>query len=1017
MVSEDTNMEESSDFNSEDESLLKSSSESGEDDSDVEPGNSSGDDDDDDDADDDDDDDEEEEEDDEADPDDMENQLGRFLDYAKDIPTALKDLTGMSMEVAHNMSMVGYMQGNKVRNISQRAQGTLRKTRAVAQREREGEEEEDDEEDEEDAGSQSDFSDSESEYEEDEWDDAQAEAMGLTPALNRRAEKRRMSNKLKKQLQGKLVRDRAGIPEEAKDKLGSGNIKYVEGHYLEAEELFMECIRLAPDFPDGYTSLSRLYEEMGDTMRSMNFLMAAAFFSKKDVQIWKDCARKSRENGAYRQAVYCYNNVIRREKDDPTWKRERGITIVNLGPANYKKALKDLREFHASFPEDAEVVETIVKVEDESGNIQEAIEVMDDFIRNYKDQVTLTHINMLAELYMKHPENKPWHKIPELVSMAREEYLQGQPLPIDLESKEAVAYVNMDRKDLAREMAKRFLANEAYTVTEYEDVYSLFADCFKQHEMYEDALPFAERLACYEWTMVKHWRGYAEVKGLLERSTDRLQGAIDAWKVIVEHVSKQHPNYVDAIVELSEKLIEHDNKDEALHYLERLNDPDVQPYAQADWTVDEDTYLKRSQVFESCGQNELYVRYFMNPIIKSLRLILVQAETTARSKRARGKSSDDGMSPHGQDLIIFETTQEKRGRKRGSDVDQFSIEEPFGFQMSDMADVPVFQNIVKERRNFDTILHLVKILLAMDDVTNAYNVCDLTVNVLAKKHPNKERRDQMKIQLAECCCRKRDWSNALKHIKGPADTPDGSMSPQVWNIFTKIAIGVGGVRQTSKYISNMRKKYPESLPIAVLSGHVRLQASDYAGALGEYLHAHRIDPKEPLVKLCISNLFANYACESKNCRDLALVHAFAWMQEYGRATGNAAEASYNAGRIAQQFSMHHLAVPLYRESLYYHDAKSAEAALEAEMADADLNGEDDAVGSTQTVAAFARQISEGFVVDKDAKDANGIAVKTAFPGKGNGDLAREAAFNLSLILIESNAHDLAREVRRRYLSW
>ena len=943
----------------------------------------------------------------EDDADDIEDQLGRFMDYAEDIPTALQGLTGLSMEVAHNMSMGGYLQGNRQRNISQRAQGTLRKTRSASQRERarslplSSEEDRDGEK----ARALSDLSDSESEYEEDEWDDAQAEAMGLTPAVNRRAEKRRQTNKMKKQLAGKMVRDRAGIPEEAKDKLGSGNMKYVEGAYGEAEALFMECIRLAPDFPDGYTSLSRLYEEMGDTMRSMNFLMAAAFFSKKDVQIWKDCARKSRENGAYRQAVYCYNNVIRREKDEPQWKRERGITMVNLGPPNYKKALKDLREFHEIAPDDAEVVETIVKVENESGNIEGAIEVMDSFIRGFKERVTLTHINMLVELYMNHPGEKPWRKIPELVSMARKEYLSGnQPLPIDLESKEAVAFVNMDKKDEARDMAARFLQNPAYNVRDYEDVYWLFAACFREHQMYEDALPFVERLACEEWAESKHWHSFAEVRGLLEKSSDHIVGSINAWKLIVQHASKRHPNYVDAVVELAEKLIEHGDKREAVKYLEFLNDEAVQPFAQADWTVAEEVYLKRAKVFQSCELNQLYVRYFLNPIVKSLRLILVQAETASKSKKGK-KPEDDVL--FGQDLVYFETSQEKRSRMRGTDFDQHPVES-FSFHTHDMADVPVFENIVKERRNFDTILYLVKILLAMDDVPNAYNVCDLTVTVLAKKHPNKERRDQMKIQLAECCCRMRDWSNALKHIKGPADTPDGAMSPQVWNIFTKIAIGVGGVRQTSKYISNMRKKYPDSLPIAVLSGHVRLQANDYAAALGEYLDAHRLDSTEPLVKLCISNLFANYACESKSSRDLALVHAFAWMQEYGRATGNGAEASYNAGRIAQQFSMHHLAVPLYRESLLHHDVKSAEV----HMAGVDLT-RDVASATLGPVAGFTRKIAEGFVLDKDTKDANGISIKTI----DANDLAREAAFNLSLILIESNAHELAREVRKKYLTF
>lgn len=926
---------------------------------------------------------------DEDDEDDVEDQIGRFMDYAEDIPTALKDLTGLSMEVAQNMSMGGYLQRGKVRNISQTVQGTLRKTRSASQREASPSPEH--------GGALPDFSDSESDYQEDEWDDAQAEAMGLTPAANRRAEKRRHSNKLKRLQAGKASKG-FGMPEQAVEMLGSGNMKYVEGNYQEAEKLFMDCIRQAPSFPDAYSSLSRLYEETGDAMKSMNFLLAAAFFTKKDAEIWKDCARKSRENGAYRQAVFCYNQVIRREKDMPQWRRERGLTMVHLGLAHYRRALVDLKEYNKVAPDDVEVVECMAKVYDELGNVDEAIQIMHNFIMSHPDRVLLTSINILAELNMK-KENPPWHQVVDLVNKARREYLGGNPLPVELESKEAVAFINMDKVELAQEIASRFLETPAYTVELYEDVYRLFADSFRAHKMYKDALPFYERLACYEWTIAAHWKSYVEVCSLLDSSSDTQRGAIDAWKRIVEHASKRHPNYVDAIVELAEMLIKNGETGEAMRYLDSLHDNEVQPFPLENWTVDEATYLKRAEVFRTCRKDQLFVRYFLNPVIKSLRLILLHAETS-RSRKGR-KAQADGALPVGDDLVVWENSDEKR-RKKSKDIDAIAVDHTITFQM---ADVPVFENLVKERKNFDVILYLVSILLEMDDVANAFTVCDLTVTVLAKKHPNKERRDLMKIQLAECCCRMRDWSNALKHIKGPADTMEGSVSPQVWNIFTKIAIGVGGVRQTSKYIASMRRKYPSSLPIAVLSGHVKLQANDYGAALGEYLDAHRMNPAEPVVKLCISNLFANYACESKRSRDLALVHAFAWMQEYGRATGNAAEASYNAGRIAQQFSMHHLAVPLYRETLYYHDTKR----VEAEMMDTGLGGSrvrSEMGGTSGSVAAFARAIAEGHVEDPSAKNLT-----------AESDLAREAAFNLSLILIESNALDLAREVRRRYLSW
>jgi tetratricopeptide (TPR) repeat protein len=895
--------------------------------------------------------------------------IGRFLDHVDDIPTALAGLKGVSVDVAENMSVGTFLRRDKLRNISEKTRGAMRKTRSAVQAELA------------DQGMLS----SEEEYEEDEWDDAQAEAMGLTPAANRRAEKRRQTNKMKKIQQGKVIRDRSGMPEEAKDKLGSGTVKYVQGQYKEAEELFMSCIRLAPEFPDAYSSLSRLYEETGDMMKSMNFLIVAAYLTKKDPEIWKDAARKSKEQGALRQAVHCYNQVIRRDKDDCEWKLQRGLTLIEIGGNNQKKALEDLLEYSESYPDNERVIIEITRLHHQLGHLEDAVEAIRTFVQDYPEKVSLTHINILGELYMN-LDQPEWDLILQLISRARDRYLPegASDLPIDLTSKEAVALAHTGQVDRARKIAASFL--EQGPVTDIADVYKLIAEKFKQLGLYEDSLPFFEQLASMPTSDVDIWANYAEVRGKTDPSSSHVSGAISAWKMIVEKVPRDNPNYIDAIIELSSKLLENGDKESALEYLDILND--IEPYGHEEWTIEEDTYLKRANVLLSCGRDDLYVRYFLEPTIKSLRMILLQAESSSRRKGAKIKA--DALPSLGDDLIVWESTQEKR-RKKGNDLDIVGSDQ---LHLDEMADVPVFQNIVKDKKNFDTIVHLVKILLAMDNVSKALTVCDLIVSVLAKKHPNKERRDTMKTYLAECCCRMRDWSNALKHIKGPADTSDGSSSPLIWNIFTKIAIGVGGVRQTSKYISNMRKKYPLSLPIAILSGHVKLQSQDYGGALGEYLDAHRMNPSEAIVKLCISNLFANYACENKKSRDLALVHAFAWMQEYGRATSNPAEASYNAGRIAHQFCMHHLSVPLYRESLYHHDVLCAGIQLEA--------------SGVGPVAKFATLGTADTVENSSIEQHRDII---------HGGLSREAAYNLSLILIESKAFELAREVRRRYLTF
>ena len=274
-----------------------------------------------------------------------------------------------------------------------------------------------------------------------------------------------------------------------------------------------------------------------------------------------------------------------------------------------------------------------------------------------------------------------------------------------------------------------------------------------------------------------------------------------------------------------------------------------------------------------------------------------------------------------------------------------------------------------------------------------------SIHVTTCRHPNRERRDAMRIHLADAYSLKGDLSNALKHIKVPAERwPE---SRHIWNIFTRIVIAVGGVRQTAKFIGNLRKEHPSSVPLALLQGHVYLQNYSYANALAEYMDAFRLDPQEPLVMLCISNLFANYAC-SRNANDRvrAVIQSFAWLQESGRNCNNPVETAYNAGRLAQQFSLMHLAVPLYREALHYSD--------ELQMPDIGRMEVDETETLNSTLLSSGKRASFAQAADRGTREQE---------LSGTNNMSREAAFNLSLILRESGADAAAKSIMRKYLTF
>ncbi len=45
---------------------------------------------------------------------------------------------------------------------------------------------------------------------------------------------------------------------------------------------------------------------MGQQGKALEFYMIAAHLTPKDILLWKRLARMSKEQGKYRQAIYCY---------------------------------------------------------------------------------------------------------------------------------------------------------------------------------------------------------------------------------------------------------------------------------------------------------------------------------------------------------------------------------------------------------------------------------------------------------------------------------------------------------------------------------------------------------------------------------------------------------------------------------------------------------------------------------------------------------------------------------------
>ena len=543
--------------------------------------------------------------------------------------------------------------------------------------------------------------------------------------MSRRAQKRRQQAKIKKLKQGKVIRDRSGMPAAASEKLGQGNLLYATKNYQEAAKLFMDAIRIAPQFPDAYQSLGMLYETVGDNSKSLNFHLFAAHLTRKDKESWKRVAALSKEQGLLRQAIYCINQVIRREKDDAEWRYERGLLFGELGEA--RRALQDLEYFKGLHPNHPEVIKHMTRFHYQLGHVEDAKNVISDFIQQNPENADLTHVNLLAELFVN---LSSWNEVLALMERAKDMVEDPGDMPMDLECKRAIAFAHLGNIQEAVHVANKLLDQP---VSLFADLYHLIASEFESMGLIQYAEPFLKALAFEPKIGTPPiWSRYAHAKQQIEGSGN---GALHAWEAITKSLDPSRVDYIDAIVELAKAYTEAGDTQKAHNCLNHLED--ASPFPPGLMFVEESMYIHRAMILKDCNRDDLFCKFFYNPVLKTLHMILKASES-----KSKGKSQKEGHIED-MDFFIWKTSHERRRksskkkeRLEGMDIDGVEdIDLEDGFEDDD-EDIPVLEHLLNNESNYEVLVQLAKSLINLKRFRDAKKVTQLAVDVLGKKYGN-----------------------------------------------------------------------------------------------------------------------------------------------------------------------------------------------------------------------------------------------------------------------------------------
>lgn len=834
----------------------------------------------------------------------------------------------------------------------------------------------------------------------DKWDDKLAEQLGLVPVMSHRKARNRERWRRRAVKNGTR---RLDMPEQAKKKLGEANLMFAMQKYDDAITLLKEVIRLAPNAADPYNTLGLVYEELGDELKALNLFMVAAHITPKQIDLWRRVASMSLKHGLIPQAEYCLGQVIRRDKEDIDARFERALLFIRLGQE--RKAVEGLEYVRKLKPDHAEATRQLARAYYRMGQINQAIQLLVDFWSKFPDSTDLTHVNVLAELLtIKAQELKEgWDQVLKVLEKAEKELLPNDAqLPIDLQIKEAMARISLGDESRGISQLQTLLM---CPVESHGDLYLIAATALEDVPGGDDlALPFLEALAMNPTTAnLEVWYRLAENR----KRQGGLEGAVTVWNSIFDFPDlRHHLQLVEAVLACAEMLEEAGQLDRAAKTLDRvkqlLSGPLSASYAATQILQDGnegERLVRRARVVKACRRSDLLIPMVLPSVASTLNAFIALETTTASApgKRNNRNGNENENEENGVAAVFLGHKWDRRRRRshsgKGSQPSADDDAEPpsvdSGALETGSTTQPVLLQVLTQRLSsiitpyqwltasmITSLLRkdeyfrllLVDTTRSLLDCGYAYEAKELAtaaVNILGKRSPNRRKRDTMRLLMAEACIAIGEHSLAISSLKAPAAR--WPASPAVWNVLTRIllVLEIGPrTRPTFKFVSPLRQKNPDSLPLALIQGHSLLQGGMYGEAISEYYEAYALAPREPLVLFCLGIAFLNYAA-SKHVPDrhAAVMYAFSFLEEYGRERLDPVEVAYNAGRAAQLLSLNFLAVPLYEKALEAHDERV---------------------------------------------DSNGL---TEF------SVAPEAAYNLAMLLRASGAHDLAREVLHKYLTF
>ncbi|KAL3694342.1 hypothetical protein R1sor_007993 [Riccia sorocarpa] len=821
----------------------------------------------------------------------------------------------------------------------------------------------------------------------------------------------RRSRRRRRKKRKKLGRPAKKIPPEVARMLGESNLLYATGKFEEAVLLLKECVRISPNVPDSYHTLGLLYDAMGDRKKALNFYMIAAHLTPKDSVLWKRLASWSMEQGNVGQVIYCLTKAVKADPDDVDAKWDRASLFAEHH--EYQKAAEAFEQILVQRPSDVEVCKMVARMHHKTGNCDRAIQVLERLIEEYPAESDLTAVNLLAELLMERGQFAT--AIAHIDHAATMNGNPDQNLPIDLSIKAGICHAHLgnleDAESYFEELSEERIEGLADLVIDVGDAYLALGE---------------HKYALHYYAMLQGHKTFDNAS--IRLKVAECQVALSETKTAINlyhKVLQEVPHQIETRLTLASLLNGEGCHDEAISVLSPPEDSEnAGASAPADteetlpWWKDgevrkklADFYLEKERYHDYLDtivpaiQETLYLEQ-RNQKVRNRRLQQVRQSRRRLPKSVLLERASwiDGRAPdevfHGFRPVLSSADMtkaararkqlqklldEKRDKKAAAiaagqtyESDEESEEEPIPREVRHKKQP--LPNLLKDEEHFQLILKCCRTLLATRRYWEALEIIHHTLQVGYGLEP--EKRDELRNLGARISYQLKDANYGFDCVKYMV--MQRPYSNCTWNrYFQVISSSEARVAKHNKFLLTMKSKYPDCVPLMIISGHQFSMISQQQGALREYLHAYKLQPEDPFVNLCVGTSLINLSLGFRlTNRNQCILQGFAFLHKYQRLVNNSQESNFNLARAYHHVGLLQLAVNYYEKVLSTYEKDRPLVKLPHEAADI-LTGE-----------APKRVMS-----DRES---------------GHCNLHREAAYNLHLIYKKSGASHIARQLLKDY---